>query len=187
MLKLLRVTQTKFNKLFQLVVTSVSSRNTLTAEEYGPYGNDSRPSKDTTAIYATTIRDGDECIIGYLNNNRKSEIGEHRLFCTDEAGNFKFNVWLRADGTLLMGDSDIPAEYVNYAVMFNELKIEFDKFQQAFNQHVTVYNSHIHPILNALPAATPPGVVTSSPTLSTSTPSTAVIDNAKNIKIKTNP
>jgi hypothetical protein len=181
--RLLRVTQTIFNKLFQLEVKAISARGTYTAEEYGPYGTDARCVKDTTVLYTTTERDGDEAIFGCLNKNRKSEEGEHRLFCTDANGNFKFNLWLRSDGTLLQGTSDIPSEYTNYAVMYNELKADLDAFKQSHNSLVNAFNSHMH----ATAGTGSPSPPTPIPTIIPVQPNTTDFSNIKNEKIKTNP
>lgn len=178
--KLLRVDGSSFNKLKQLVLKVLGAKSTYTAEEYAPHGTDSRPVKGMTAIYMRSERDGDECIIGYLIKDRNAEIGEHRIFSTDQSGAFKFNVWLRADGKLLIGDSINPSAYTNNAVQFNELKVEFNELKAKFNALVSAYNTHVHPYVNG----STPAVTSTTPT--TGTASTANIDNAKNAKIKTN-
>lgn len=126
--RLIRITDTFFNNLKQLVAKGVGGfRTTYTTEVYSEWGDDSRPVKDTTALRVLTEADGDEAIIGYLLKNRKAEIGEKRLYCTDENAEVKFIVWLRKDGTVLIGDSDIPAQYTNFAVKYNELLVEYNK------------------------------------------------------------
>lgn len=184
-MKLLKITQTYFDDIMRLVMKGISSKNTLTAEEYGAYGMDSRPPKDIIVLYTPTELIGSEAIIGVLNKNRKSEIGEARLFCTDADGNFKFNIWLRADGTILVGDSEAPADFTNFGVKFNELKTEFNTLKTDFNNLVNAYNGHIHPASGVI--GTPPAVaVTVTTTLSQASPNTSNIDNAKNDKFKTN-
>lgn len=184
-LKLFKITQSKVDSFTRRVLTMYNGNvNTVTGVQYGPYGEDSNPVKNSVGIYAPTELDGKEVCLGIMNKNAKSELGERRIFATDENGNFMFNMWLRADGTVLIGSSEVPAEYTNFAVKFNELKNGFDALKADFNALVTAYNAHTHPIINAIPAATPPGVVTSSVTTSTGTPSAATIDPSKNEKIK---
>lgn len=101
--------------------------DTRTAKQYSAYGMDSNPIKGTTLLYGRTELDGAEAIFGSLNKDCLAEPGETRLFCTDEAGAFKFNIWLRADGTIFIGDSKVPAAFTNFAVKYNELKLEYDK------------------------------------------------------------
>jgi hypothetical protein len=128
--RLLRVTNTVLNKIFQLEIKAIASKSTYTAEDYGPYGTDSRPPKNATVIYITTERNGDEAIIGVLNKGRKAEIGEHRIFSTNADRLFKFNIWLTADGKVRIGNSDAPADYTNFATRYNELKTAYDKTVQ---------------------------------------------------------
>lgn len=126
--KLVRITDTFFNDLKQLVAKAIGGfRNTYTTEVYSEWGDDSRPIKEATAIRLLTEADGDEAIVGYLLKNRKAEIGEKRLYCTDENGVIKFVVWLRNDGTVLIGDSDVPSQYTNFGVKYNELLAEYNK------------------------------------------------------------
>jgi len=128
MLKLLKITQSTVDALTRRVVTLWNGNSTtVTAVQYGPYGEDSNPVKNSMGIYSPTELDGKEVCLGIMNKNAKAELGERRLYCTDANGDFKFNIWLRADGTVLIGDSEIPANYTNFAVKYNELKIEYDK------------------------------------------------------------
>lgn len=180
MISIKRITQSGYNKLKQLVYTIVSARGTFTAEEYGPYGMDSRAPKDAASLYAPTERDGDECIIGVLNKGRKAEIGEVRLFCTDAQGNFKFNVWLRADGTLLQGDSEEPGDFTNFAVKHNELKADLDELKATVNANAAVFNAHTHVL--ALSA----GTGTAAPSVTQEQNNNTDFSNIKNEKIKTN-
>lgn len=179
-MKLLSVTGRQFNSLLQLVVKAWNGRSsTFTAEEISPYGIDSNPIDGMVAVYARTEADGDEVFIGYINKNRLADIGEVRLFSTDSSGTLKAYVWLKNNGTLeLLGNTDNAVRYSKLELAFNQLKSDF-------NALVTAYNSHVHVIVNAVPLATPPGVVTSTATVTTGTPSSADITPAKINEIKT--
>lgn len=96
-------------------------------KEAGPFGMDSRPTEDKRCLVAFSEVYGKYYVIGTLNTDRLAAVGETRLFCTDANGEFKFNVWLQADGTVLMGDSIVPAAYIDFAVKYNSLKLEYDK------------------------------------------------------------
>lgn len=178
---LYRVSQTAFNSLNQLKVTVRSAKGSYTAEEYSHFGSDSRPPEGMTAIYIKSQRDGDECIIGYLHKDRLAAVGEHRIFATDADNVFKFNIWLKSDGTGLIGDSDNPADYTNFAVKFNELKTEFNALKSDHNTLVQKWNSFCQQYAPGSPSTTgtPPSLAASQVTQNTSN-----IDNAKNEKLK---
>lgn len=176
-MNLFRITGTSFNNLKQLVVKVIGAVTTYTAEEYSPFGTDSRPPNGMTAIYARTQANGDECIIGYLHKDRLAQIGEHRIFSTDDQNVLKTYIWLHNDGTMDIGGN------TKHMVRFEELQIAFNQLKTDFNNLVTAYNSHIHPVGNAVPAA--PGPVVTTPTITSGTPSTADITPAKINEIKT--
>lgn len=182
-LKLLKITQSTVDSLGRRVLTMFNGNvNTVTTVQYGPYGEDSSPIKDSIGIYAPTQMDGKEVCVGIMNKNAKAEPGERRLYCTDENGNFKFNIWLKADGTALQGDSDVPANYTNFAVKYNESKSELDALKKTVNDLITAFNQHSHldPVSGALPP--PTAVLNVIPVL----PNASVFANIKNDKIKYN-
>jgi hypothetical protein len=120
-------------------------------------------------------------MIGVLNKDRKAEVGELRIYCTDENGAFKFNIWLRADGTFLIGDSDTPEDYTNFAVKYNEAKQELDKVKTTLNELIQKWNAFCASYVPGSPSTTG-----SPPTLSTSTVSANSSDFSllKNAKTK---
>ena len=152
------------------------------ASESMPWGYDGNPINGVNGVYCNTTTVGSPVIVGYINNKQKAETGESRIFATNSSGTFKYNVWLRSDGTVLIGDSDTPASYTNFLTKFNELKTGFDLLRTEVNALVTSYNGHTHlylppPIpLAAIPTATP---------IPTGVPATATIDSSKATKIKT--
>ena len=97
--------------------------------ECAPFGFDSNPVKDMTAVYADTSENGEPIIIGYVNENQLSDIGELRLYNSN-----KGYVWLRKDDTIeLNGDSrtivafiDLKTELEN---TINKLNVELTKIQ----------------------------------------------------------
>jgi hypothetical protein len=174
--KLLKITGTSLNKLKQLVIKGWGgAASTLTAEEYSPFGTDSRPPTGMIAVYLRTEVDGSEAIIGYLHRDRLAEVGEHRIYSTNADGTLQTYIWLKADGTILLGGTD------NFAVKFNELKTEFNKLKTSFNDLVTLYNAHTHVTSCGAGA----GSATAPPLISRGSANTSNIDNVKNAKIKT--
>ncbi len=97
--------------------------------ECSPYGFDSNPVKDMTAIYADTSENGEPIIIGYVNENQLADVGELRLYNSN-----KGYIWLKKDDTIeLNGNSrtivafiDLKTELEN---TINKLNVELTKIQ----------------------------------------------------------
>lgn len=83
--------------------------------EASPVGIDSNPAKDLIAIYSDTSRNGESAIIGYIKKNQLADVGELRLFSTDNNNVQKFFVWLKNDGTIQIGGNNDNA--VRYAAL----------------------------------------------------------------------
>ena len=171
MIKITKLISNSFDNLGRLLskfqrMGKNDIQETLTAS---PYGVDSRPVKDTVAIHAETGVSGESIIIGFINKDCLSSIGETRLFSTDENGSLKQYIWLKNNGDIHFGGS------VGNLTRFQELETGFNTLKADFNSFINLYNLHIHP--------TPAGP--SSPTVSIGTVSTASIANAKIDKFKT--
>lgn len=178
---LTKVLSTNIDSLMRRVVKVLrfGKSDVQTALDVSSYGIDSHPIKDMIAVYSDTSEKGKTVIIGYINKNKLAEIGELRLFSTNSTGTEQFYTWLKNDGTMeIGGDGDNMVRYSELEIAFNQLKSDF-------NSLVTAYNTHVHPIVNAVPLATPPGIVTSSVTVTTGVPSAANIAPAKIDEIKT--
>lgn len=136
--------------------------DTRTAEEAAPYGIDSNPIKDMIAVYSETSAKGDPVIIGYINVNQLADIGENRLYSTDENGVLKTFIWLKNDGQIWFGGN------AKNMTRFQELESGFNQLRDDFNSFLT----HVHGGSGTPP--TPPVA-----------PSTADISGAKIEEIKT--
>lgn len=183
-MKLLSVLSTSLDTAKRLVAKVWNGKSdTRTAKQYGPYGFESNPIKGMIAIYSRTELDGSEAIIGYLNKNCTTGLGESRVFSTDENGAFKFGIWLKSDGTALIGTSETPGSYTNFAVKYNELKQENDKLKSTVDSLVQKWNAFCAAYVPGSPTVTG-----SPPTLATSTviANTSDFSLIKNEKIKTN-
>lgn len=134
-----------------------------------PYGFESNPVKDTIAVYSTTDVIGDDVVIGYIPKEALTDIGESRVFSTDDNGNLKVYIHLKASGEIHFGGTN------GNLTRYQELESGFNQLKADFNNLVTIFNSHIH--------ATPSGA--SSSTATPGTQSTADISNAKINEFKT--
>jgi len=136
-----------------------------TADEASNFGIDSNPVEKLVAVYAKTGLKGDTVIIGYLNKNKISDIGETRIYSTDkeDESDIKMYIHLKNDGTAEFGGAD------DFLVRFNKLKEGFDQLKSDFNSHITTFNTHQHPET---------GATTATPT-SPGQSSSASIDDAK--------
>lgn len=74
-----------------------------TADEIAPYGDDSNPLKDMTAVYIETSEAGEPVIIGYLNTEQLADIGEKRIYSQKANGEISFYIHLKNDGTIEFG------------------------------------------------------------------------------------
>lgn len=145
-----------------------------------PHGIDSNPTGDKRGIYTTTSTIGKYYVYGYLNTDQKAQVGETRIYSTDATGAFKYNVWLRADGTLLTGTSDDPSAYTKHLTRFEELETGFNQLKSDVNTFIAVFNTHTHPY-----APGPGAPVPSGPTPTPGTNTTASISGAKIDEMKT--
>lgn len=173
MISLGKIISTELDNLKRRVIkiTRLGKDDVQTPIEIGPFGLDSNPIKDFIAAYTETKEKGKNVILGYYVKNKKAEVGEYRFFCTDDTGVEKFYVWLKKTGIIEIGGD------TNYAVKYNELKQELDKFKEDYNNFLTEYKTHIHP--------TNFSVITTTPTTSTQMPNQSDFSKAKNDKIKT--
>ena len=120
--------------------------------ECSPYGIDSNPIKNTTAVYSSTMTSGSEVIIGYVNTKAKALVGETRLYSTDSSGNIKYNVWLTNDGNLRLGVSTDSIDYTDNLVKYNELSDSLG----TYNTDVKVILTELATAINAvLPGSVP--------------------------------
>ena len=109
-----------------------------TANECGPFGLDSSPLENYTAIYAETANVGESLIIGYIQKTQLAKQGESRLFSLDSNGLLKAEIFCKADGTILLnggGFSSVRYENLNNELqkLKNDINTELSKVQSAIN------------------------------------------------------
>lgn len=170
-MNLVKIDSTSWDKAKKLLVKVLLwGRNSgHQPKQAAPFGIDSNPVKGLVGVYAQ-INANESVLVGYLNKDLLAQVGETRLFSTDNNGSLQTYIWLKKDGNILIGgDTDNAVGYTKLATEFNELKGKF-------NDLVTLFNSHTH-IASAF------GSPTTTPA-SGAQPSAADISQAKKDKIK---
>jgi hypothetical protein len=108
-----------------------------TADPVAPYGIDSNPVNGMSAIYAPTADIEQAVIIGYINTSVLADKGELRLYATDADQTVKNYIWLKNDGTILIGgDADHMVRYSKLETAFNQLRTDHNTLVSKFNNHV---------------------------------------------------
>jgi hypothetical protein len=134
-----------------------------------PFGFDCMPVKDMEAVYAPTGEMGASVLVGFINRNLVSKVGESGLYSTNESGEIQVYLRLKDNGEIHFGGD------AGNLARFQELEEGFNDLKSKVNSLINKYNTHIHP--------TPAGA--SSVTTTTETPSTASIAGAKIDEFKT--
>jgi len=178
MISLVKLISTEFDDAKRRIIKylRLGKQDIQTSIQAAPFGSDANPPANMRAIYSKTGVNGDTFIVGFINKDLVAEVGENRLFSTDEDGNLAFEARIRNDGTFEIGGS------VDNLIRFNKLKSAFDELKTDFNNLVTAYNAHTH-ITTATVGTGPPGII--APTTSTGTPSTADMADSKIDELKT--
>lgn len=118
-----------------------------------PFGVDSRALKDMIAIHCETGVSGESVLIGFINKDCISDIGETRLFSTDENGELKQYIWLKNNGDIHFGGD------VGNLTRFQELENGFNELKSDLNSLTTAFNTHMHATAATGPPTPPtPGV-----------------------------
>lgn len=139
--------------------------------ELAPAGVDASPIKDDIAVYAETATSGKSLSLGIINKKQKAAPGEIRLYAVDASGNEVFNVWLKGDGSILVGDSTNPAAYINFLVKHTQLNTSLQTLATGINNNLTAIAAGLNAIV--------PGSYVPVPV-------SIDITSAKTSKIKTN-
>jgi len=98
------------------------------------FGIDSNPVPKLLAVYSETSENGKAVILGYININQLADIGECRIYSTDENNSLKAYLWAKNDGDLLVnGDTDNLIRYLKLnqglQQFVNDLKLELTAIQ----------------------------------------------------------
>jgi len=176
MLNLVKTISSEIDSLKRRIVKvlRLGQNDVQTSLEAGPFGVDSNPIPDLIAIYAPTEEKGKTVIIGYINRNQIADVGEHRIFSTDAAGDVVMFLHLKNDGIAEFGGN------ADFMVRYNELETAFNSLKSSTNDMITEWNTFAaayipgSPTVQGFPA-----------TVSTVTAASADITPAKIDEIKT--
>lgn len=110
-----------------------------TAKESYPFGFDSVPPADWTAIYAETTNKDESVIIGYINRNQLASIGEARVYALGSNKEVTAFVWARSGGDLYLNGSTFSA-------------VRFSPLDSALQTQKTAVNAELIKIQAAISA-----------------------------------
>ena len=113
-----------------------------TAKESYPFGFDSSPLENWTAIYAETTNKGEAVIIGYINKNQIAELGGSRMYSLDSTGNLKAYAYARASGILELNGNQYTS-------------VRYENLLQAINSQNALINAELVKIATGLNAIVP--------------------------------
>ena len=147
------------NRLFKVLQFGAK-----TADESAPFGIDSVPLKNMTAIFADTSNSSESVVIGYINENQLANIGEVRLYSLDENKSLKSFIWLKNDNTIEFNGN-------TYSM------VRFEPLKQGLQNTDLAINTELSKIATAINGIVPGAYV---PTLIQTD-----IDLAKNEDLKT--
>jgi hypothetical protein len=108
-------------------ILTVMQYGAKTAKESYPFGFDSAPLADYTAIFLDTANKDESIIIGYINKNQIAKLGESRMYALGSSGDLLGFVYCREDGTTAINGDEFSA------VRFQELKTQIDLLQNQIN------------------------------------------------------
>ncbi|APZ82884.1 hypothetical protein [Flavobacterium phage FL-1] len=87
------------------IIKVLTMGGAATAKEVAPFGIDSQPPPDMSAIYSETANKDEAVLLGYINKSQLAGPGEVRAYAVDGSGNVVSFLWLKNDGNLrLNGD-----------------------------------------------------------------------------------
>jgi len=111
----------------KLIIKSLTYKGAATAKQVTPFGIDSNPLGNWTAIYADTTNAGEAVILGYINKNYITEQGEIRIYSIGDDQTVKAYAYARKDGVLELNGSAFSS------VRFQSLKIAIDNNDSLIN------------------------------------------------------
>lgn len=146
-MKIIQVSGNEIRKVFRYIKT-VFSKDSHTAAQIAPFGDDSCPVEGMKGVEASTDDLGQNVVIGYFNRSILADKGEKRFYSLKADKTESFYIWLKNDGTCeIGGDTD-------NLVRYSELKEGFDKLKEDLNDLVLKYNSHTHMVSELTSTAT---------------------------------
>lgn len=113
------------------IIKSLTIGGASTAKESYPFGFDSQPLENWTAIYADTSNKDESVIIGYINKNQLAGSGEARMYALGTSGEVVAFAYVRSSGVLELNGSAFSS------VRFQSLKIAIDNKDALVNAELS--------------------------------------------------
>lgn len=187
-MRIIAANQTNFEKNLDgsktVSMTKGSGLNNHTVQNMFMPGIEINPA-DGEKLVITPIAGSSSYMVSIAGVNENiapdCDKGERKIYSvTPDGQTIKAFARFKNNGVIELNGND------NFAVLFNELKIEFNELKGKYNSLVSLYNSHVHITTATVGASAVPGVL--SPTVSAGTTSAANIDLAKsqNVLLKSN-
>jgi len=136
MITLAKVRET-FVEKGKLIIKSLTLKGAATAKQVTPFGIDSNPLGNWTAIYADTTNAGEAVILGYINKDYITEQGEIRIYSIGDDQAVKAYAYARKDGVLELNGSAFSS------VRFQNLKIAVDNNDTLINAELAKISAAI--------------------------------------------
>ena len=94
------------------VIVDPGGGNNITGEHFSSAGDDTFPLTTDYAFAANNQRKGGSSIVGYIDpiNIPKALSGEKRIYARDSNGDAICEIWLKADGSILISNDNGNAE-----------------------------------------------------------------------------
>jgi len=123
-------------------ILKVFQFGTKTAKESVPFGIDSQPLENFTAIYSETTNKAESVIIGYINKNQLVGAGEIRIYSLDVSGVVKAYVLCDATGRISLNGNEYSS-------------VRFENLETGLNSQNTLINAEFEKIAIAINAIVP--------------------------------
>lgn len=135
------ITLTKVRDSFvekgRMIIKSLSMMGATTAKQVTPFGIDSNPLNNLTAIYADTTNVGEALILGYINKDYITEQGEIRIYSVGADLAVKAYVHAKKDGILELNGDDFSS------IRYENFKTKIDLLQQDINAQLGLISTSI--------------------------------------------
>lgn len=141
--KLVKVISARLDNLGRLLVKFTGSGREDTQEvvTVSSFGIDSFPIKDLIAIQAKTQVSGESVVVGFILKDRVADVGETRIYSTNENGVVQQYIHLKNDGTAEFGGTgDFLTRYLPTAATIEEIQDDIATLKNILSTWVPVPN-----------------------------------------------
>jgi hypothetical protein len=108
-----------------------------TGDEISPFGIDSSPPDNYSALYVETDNIAEPVIVGYINRAQLAGQGELRLYSLDDSDNIQSFIWLDENIRITPNGTVQLKGNANSIVKFAALNTALENFQNALATELT--------------------------------------------------